>query len=229
MKPRRHSHAVRDDVCDRRGRVFVADLSSERAGLGKAKMVRVGRRAAAHDAGLAGHEFGMFLVAQANGLAHDAAADGRISSWTSAKTSAPFAPCMRGSTAGATWTALIGVSCACSSASASTFALKRLRRVARRGSPAGSCRAVAGEPSSPPRRRTEGHRVRQSDDRVARRIVRLPERASRGERILACGSQPASLWRRIWCAEAPGFERQVFNYENMRRAGRLGVAPLGVL
>ena len=39
-------------------------------------MVRVGRRAAAHDAGLAGHESGMLLVAQANGLAHDAAADG---------------------------------------------------------------------------------------------------------------------------------------------------------
>ena len=57
-------------------RVFVADLSSERAGLGKTKMVRVGRRAAAHDAGLAGHEFAMLLVAQANGLAHDAAADG---------------------------------------------------------------------------------------------------------------------------------------------------------
>jgi hypothetical protein len=46
-------------------RVFVADLSSERAGLGKTKMVRVGRRAAAHDAGLAGHECGMLLVAQA--------------------------------------------------------------------------------------------------------------------------------------------------------------------
>jgi hypothetical protein len=57
-------------------RVFVAGLSSERAGLGKTKMVRVGRRAAAHDAGLAGHESGMLLVAQANGLAHDAAADG---------------------------------------------------------------------------------------------------------------------------------------------------------
>ena len=57
-------------------RVFVADLSSERAGLGESKMMRVGRRAAAHDAGLAGHESGMLLVAQANGLAHDAAADG---------------------------------------------------------------------------------------------------------------------------------------------------------
>jgi len=57
-------------------RVFVAGLSSERAGLGKTKMVRVGRRAAAHDAGLAGHESGVLLVAQANSLAHDPAADG---------------------------------------------------------------------------------------------------------------------------------------------------------
>jgi hypothetical protein len=57
-------------------RVFVAGLSSERAGLGKTKMVRVGRRAAAHDARLAGHESGMLLVAQANGLPNDAAADG---------------------------------------------------------------------------------------------------------------------------------------------------------
>ena len=55
-------------------RVFVADLSSERAGLGKTKMVRVGRRAAAHDAGLAGHESGMLFVAKPNGLAHETAA-----------------------------------------------------------------------------------------------------------------------------------------------------------
>ena len=39
-------------------------------------MMRVGRRAAAHDAGLAGYESGVLLIAQANGLAHDAAADG---------------------------------------------------------------------------------------------------------------------------------------------------------
>ena len=37
-------------------------------------MMGVGRHAAADDAGLAGHEFGMLLVAQANGLAYDAAA-----------------------------------------------------------------------------------------------------------------------------------------------------------
>jgi hypothetical protein len=39
-------------------------------------MMRVGRRAAAHDAGLAGYESGVLLIAQANGLAHDSAADG---------------------------------------------------------------------------------------------------------------------------------------------------------
>ena len=55
-------------------RVFVADLSPERAGLGEPKMMRIRRRASAYDAGLAGHEFTMFLVAQANGLGHDTAA-----------------------------------------------------------------------------------------------------------------------------------------------------------
>jgi hypothetical protein len=58
--------------------IFVADLSPERAGLGKTKMMRVGRRAAAHDARLAGLESGVLLVAQANGLAHDTVADGMI-------------------------------------------------------------------------------------------------------------------------------------------------------
>src|SRR5277367_6650977 len=57
-------------------RVFVADLSSERAGLGESKMMRVGRRAAAHDARLAGYESGVLLVVQAIGLARDSAADG---------------------------------------------------------------------------------------------------------------------------------------------------------
>ena len=60
---------------DRDG-IFVADLSSERAGLGESKMMRIRRRAAAYDAGLAGYEFAMLLVAQANGLAHHTAADG---------------------------------------------------------------------------------------------------------------------------------------------------------
>jgi hypothetical protein len=55
-------------------RIFVADLPPECAGLGKTKVVRVGRRAATHDAGLTGHESGVLLVAQTNGLAHDGAA-----------------------------------------------------------------------------------------------------------------------------------------------------------
>jgi hypothetical protein len=57
-------------------RVFVADLSPERARLCKAKMMRVRRSASAYDAGLPGDEFAMFLVAQANGLGHDKAAAG---------------------------------------------------------------------------------------------------------------------------------------------------------
>jgi hypothetical protein len=57
-------------------RVFVADLPPERAGLRKAKMMRVRRGASAYDARLPGDESSMLLVAQANGLAHQAAADG---------------------------------------------------------------------------------------------------------------------------------------------------------
>jgi hypothetical protein len=56
--------------------VFVADLSPERARLGEAKMMRVRRGASTYDARLPGDEFTMFLVAQANGLAHDTAAAG---------------------------------------------------------------------------------------------------------------------------------------------------------
>src|ERR1700722_14489198 len=58
---------------DRDG-VFVADLSPERPGLGKAKIMRVGRGASAYDAWLPRDEFSMFLVAQANGVGHDAGA-----------------------------------------------------------------------------------------------------------------------------------------------------------
>ena len=118
-------------------RVFVADFSSEHTGLAKTKMMGVERHAAADDAGLAGHGFGMLLVAQANGLADDPAA-----AW------ADFLRDFRkrGSAAGATLTASIGVSCAGSSASASTLALK-LDELRIGGSSAGSCRAVAGEPS----------------------------------------------------------------------------------
>ena len=57
-----------------RDRVFIADLMPERAGLCEAQMMRVGRGASAYDAGLPGDEFTISLVAQANSLAHDAAA-----------------------------------------------------------------------------------------------------------------------------------------------------------
>jgi hypothetical protein len=57
-------------------RVFVAYLSSKRARLSETKMVGFSRRAAAHEAGLAGHEFGVLLVAEANSLARDSTADG---------------------------------------------------------------------------------------------------------------------------------------------------------
>jgi len=103
-----------------RDRVFVADLSSERAGLGRTKMVGFSRRAAAHDAGLAGHESSMLLVTQANGLAHDTAADGadflRDFRENVDAVCAFDARLCRGSN---------GVSCAFPSASASSFALKR--------------------------------------------------------------------------------------------------------
>ena len=48
---------------------LIADLASQRARLRKAKMMRIGRFAAAHDARLLGHEFEVVLVPQANGLA----------------------------------------------------------------------------------------------------------------------------------------------------------------
>ena len=100
--------------------VFVADLSSERAGLGESKMMRVGRRAAAHDAGLVGHESGMLLVAQANGLAHDAAADGADFLGDFRENVDAVCASIRGSATGATWTASIRISCACSSTSSSS-------------------------------------------------------------------------------------------------------------
>ena len=52
-----------------RNRELIADFSSQRSRLGEAKMVRVRRLAAAHDARLLGHEFEVVLVAQPNGLA----------------------------------------------------------------------------------------------------------------------------------------------------------------
>src|SRR5271156_2724229 len=109
-----------------RDRVFIAHLSSERAGLRESKMMRVGRRAAAHDAGLAGYESGVLLIAQANGLAHDSAVDGQISSGTSAKAPTPFLTSRPGSGSGATWPASLDGSCASSPANASSFTVKRL-------------------------------------------------------------------------------------------------------
>ena len=55
-------------------RVFVADLAAERAGLGKANVMRFGGRAAADDAGLRGDEFAVLLVAQTDGLRRNATA-----------------------------------------------------------------------------------------------------------------------------------------------------------
>src|SRR5664280_1349095 len=58
---------------------LVADLAAERPRLGKTQMVSIGRGAAAHHAGLGGHEFAVVLVAQPNGLGrHAATADARL-------------------------------------------------------------------------------------------------------------------------------------------------------
>jgi hypothetical protein len=48
---------------------LVADFASQRTRLREAKMVRIGRFAAAHDARLLGHELDVVFVAQPNGLA----------------------------------------------------------------------------------------------------------------------------------------------------------------
>ena len=47
---------------------LVADLSPERTGLGKAQVMWVGRRAAAHEACLSQNESSMLLIAQTNRL-----------------------------------------------------------------------------------------------------------------------------------------------------------------
>ena len=68
-------------------RVFVADLSAERAGLGKANVMRFGRRPAADNAWLRGDELAVLLVAQTNGLRRNAtAADARVSEGTGGRT-----------------------------------------------------------------------------------------------------------------------------------------------
>jgi hypothetical protein len=56
-----------------RDRVFVADFSTEGAGLGEANVMRLAWRSAADDAGQCGDELAMLPVAQANGLGRHAA------------------------------------------------------------------------------------------------------------------------------------------------------------
>ena len=53
-----------------RDRVLIADFAAQCTRLCKAKMMRVGRFAAAYQARLRGHKFAVVLVAQANSLAH---------------------------------------------------------------------------------------------------------------------------------------------------------------
>ena len=55
---------------------FVAHLSPERARLGKAQVMRVGRCPAANNAGMGRHEPAVLLVAQADGLCGNAATAG---------------------------------------------------------------------------------------------------------------------------------------------------------
>ena len=61
-----------------RDRVFVADFAAKRARLGKANMMRLGRRAAADDARLGGDELAVLLIAQADSFRCDATA---VSFW----------------------------------------------------------------------------------------------------------------------------------------------------
>jgi hypothetical protein len=92
-------------------RVFVADLSSERAGLREAQMMRFSRRAAAYDARLSHYEFAVLAIAKGDGLGHEAAESARgFPPVASAKTSTPFAHLECGLAAGATWTASVGPS-----------------------------------------------------------------------------------------------------------------------
>ena len=59
-----------------RNRELVADLAAEGPRLGKTQMVGIGRRSAAHQAGLGGNELAVILVAQPDGLGrYPAAAD----------------------------------------------------------------------------------------------------------------------------------------------------------
>ena len=58
------------EATERNGK-FVADPAAERARLGKAEMVRIGRRTAAHKAGLACDKFAVLLVAQPDAFLED--------------------------------------------------------------------------------------------------------------------------------------------------------------
>ena len=60
---------------------LVADLSAERTGLGEAQVMWVGRGATAQEAGLGRYELAVLLVAQADGLCGDAAAEVKSVGW----------------------------------------------------------------------------------------------------------------------------------------------------
>jgi hypothetical protein len=55
-----------------RDRVFVTDLAAKRAWLSEANMMRLGRRAAAHNARLGGDELAVLPVAHADSFCRDA-------------------------------------------------------------------------------------------------------------------------------------------------------------
>src|SRR5665213_2556716 len=63
IPPRRPNRGASDGGWDERHRPFVADLGSHGAQLRKAQMMRVGRAAAAHEAGQGAHELEMRLIA----------------------------------------------------------------------------------------------------------------------------------------------------------------------
>jgi hypothetical protein len=73
MRPRRRAVQIAVVQPADRNRVFVADLTAERAGLGETNVVGFGRRAAINDAGLRGDELAVLFVAQPNGLGRNAA------------------------------------------------------------------------------------------------------------------------------------------------------------
>ena len=162
-----------------RDREFVADFPPERAGLGETKMVRIGRRAAAHDAGLAGHEFAMVLVAQSEWswlkdrvgrrrLAHPSRALVRLPIRTTGRTVRTRLERRYGSPA-------IGRPFAELRQSDPEMAFDEFASPL---SLARSSRASSCEPRRPPRRPIAGGRVRRSTDRAAPRTDRAPAPAA---------------------------------------------------